>query len=676
MIDSISPEEAHPIAEQLYERARGLAPGAVLRALGLGRTATELLGLAVAEHVVSKNLVVCGGAQLSFQICLPLDSHQAWFASSQRLRRADLLRISYAVGMQGKQSILCIDVIEVKTWITVPDAAADAQLSATAALLKEALQPTSESQPDDAVFWRQELTQAIVSSAIRVGGIAKNFRVWGDNGIEIPSPVIDDARESLNSIDDGRYGELRIREVACHVEHGRGATDSVRITEDKLGRVLVRVDRNGLKNAFNSMRLGSSGLAAPHPVAINKAITAGLQDDSTTPTVNPNSKPSVVGTVAAPSPDTKLSLPASNIVGLGGTTNKKSDARGLGHAKLQARYQQLLDAFHEYDVKVEAPDEAAFQEGPGFWIARVRPPRRMPVARILDRLGEIKLRLDLPAEHLPRAYVSDGLVAIEIPKLEHERYSVKAENLWTGFTPMSGSFEIPVGEDIEGRPVVLDLANAPHVLIAGATNSGKSVALNTILEGLCQTYSPAEFRLHLVDPKQVELVRFEDKPHSEGSAVSFAEDAIEILKQSVEEMEVRYGLMRELHRERVRDLPSYNRQRPDRTLARRLIVLDEYADLVADEQHRREIEHLLKRLAQKGRAAGIHVIVATQRPSADIVNTAVRDNLPTRMALRVATASASRIILDEGGAEALAGRGDALLKTAQKTVRLQVALSA
>jgi len=177
----------------------------------------------------------------------------------------------------------------------------------------------------------------------------------------------------------------------------------------------------------------------------------------------------------------------------------------------------------------------------------------------------------------------------------------------------------------------------------------------------------------LVDPKGTELIDFEDDPHTDGPNGFDAADAVAILEQAVLEMESRYALMRPV---RARSLPDYNAiVGPQDRKPWVVVVLDEYADLTSDPDDKSQIEALLRRLTQKARAAGIHVIAATQRPSADVVSTTIRSNLPAQLALRVKTATDSRIILDEAGAETLAGQGDAFLRTARGLQRLQVAWS-
>ncbi len=346
--------------------------------------------------------------------------------------------------------------------------------------------------------------------------------------------------------------------------------------------------------------------------------------------------------------------------------------RGLSGTALGLRYQSVLDAFHEFRVPVTKPDDEYLDQGPAFYLVRVVPGTGVPVDRVMGRTADLKLRLQLPVELQIRTYLDRGAVVFEVPKQDDERYDVDAETLWARSEPFSDRLTVPVGEDIAGDVVSIDFSSSdtPHLLIAGTTGSGKSVALEErLLQGLCRQYGPEQLELHLVDPKGTELVNFEEDPHLQGQIGMDAEDAIALLNRAVEEMQRRYQLFKS---ERTRSLPEYNSAVTEtHRLPWWLVVLDEYADLTSDPQEKKDIEALLKRLAQKARAAGIHLIIATQRPSADVISSVVRSNLPAQIALRVRDATDSRVILGEAGAEALAGRGDAFLRTQKGLVRIQ-----
>lgn len=350
----------------------------------------------------------------------------------------------------------------------------------------------------------------------------------------------------------------------------------------------------------------------------------------------------------------------------------KARRGGLGEEELRIRYNQVVEVFDRHKVAVTPPETGAWQEGPGFYIFRFIPHPGVTVDKLTNRRDEIFLALALPSGFSIRTRSDRGSVLFEIPKIDEEKYGVDAKALWQRCPADPESLIAPLGADIEGNPVTIDLSSAdsPHLLVAGTTGSGKSVALDTILKGLIR-YDKDTLRLRLVDPKGTELVDFEEDPHLDGVIGMDAAEAIEILEETVEEMAVRYKDMKAI---RTRKLVEYNAKVDEADRKPWIvIVLDEYADLTSDPEEKKQIEALLKRLTQKARAAGIHVIAATQRPSADVISTTIRSNFPAQLALRVKTATDSRIILDETGAEALAGQGDAFLHTAKGTVRVQVA---
>ncbi len=224
--------------------------------------------------------------------------------------------------------------------------------------------------------------------------------------------------------------------------------------------------------------------------------------------------------------------------------------------------------------------------------------------------------------------------------------------------------ELALGKDISGAPVKIDLKDCPHLLIAGATGSGKSVCLNSIIVTLLYKVSPAELRFIMIDPKMVELKVYNGIPHLLTEVVTNPKDAILVLKYVVEEMEKRYHRLDEMG---VRDIDRYNikakkRMKRDESIELMpyiVVVIDEFADLMM--MVAREIEDLIVRLAQKARAVGIHLIIATQRPSVDVITGIIKANFPSRIAFQVASRIDSRTILDTIGAEKLLGKGDMLL---------------
>lgn len=273
-------------------------------------------------------------------------------------------------------------------------------------------------------------------------------------------------------------------------------------------------------------------------------------------------------------------------------------------------------------------------------------------------------------------------IGIEVPNSNREMVRLIELVETEAYRDPKGLISMAMGKDIAGRPVLTDLAKAPHMLVAGTTGSGKSVAINAMLLSMLLKYTPSQLRLILIDPKQLELSNYNDIPHLLTPVVTDMKDAASSLNWSVGEMERRYKLLAFM---KVRNLEAYNQKiteanergeelfdplwRPDdsalqqraprlKTMPMIVVVADEFADMIM--QVGKKAEELIQRLAQKSRAAGIHLILATQRPSVDVITGLIKANIPTRAALRVNSKVDSRTILDEGGAEYLLGHGDML----------------
>ncbi|MBE0696535.1 MAG: DUF87 domain-containing protein, partial [Anaerolineaceae bacterium] len=226
------------------------------------------------------------------------------------------------------------------------------------------------------------------------------------------------------------------------------------------------------------------------------------------------------------------------------------------------------------------------------------------------------------------------------------------------FTRLTSPLAIALGKDVSGQPVVADLSRMPHLLIAGTTGSGKSAFIAALAACLVINNQPEDMRIAMLDPKMVELVRFNGLPHLFGRVETAVDRMLGVLRWGLVEMDRRYRLLEEA---RTRDLETYNRKMVKRgqpKLPRIVIIVDELADLMmtAPEQ----TEHNLIRLAQMARATGIHLVVATQRPSTDVVTGLIKANFPARLAFSVASSIDSRVILDGSGAESLLGKGDML----------------
>lgn len=266
-------------------------------------------------------------------------------------------------------------------------------------------------------------------------------------------------------------------------------------------------------------------------------------------------------------------------------------------------------------------------------------------------LSAQRLRIEAPVP-------GKSYVGIEIPNPNSADVQLRPLIESEAYYRVNSPLALTLGRDVSGRPVVADLASMPHLLIAGTTGSGKSVCITALTACLVMNNSPEELKLAMIDPKRVELMRFNGLPHLMGRVETEIDRILGVLRWATTEMDFRYKL---LERARARNIDSYNhkmKRQGKRVLPKIVVVIDEMADLMMSAPD--QTEHALVRLAQKARAIGIHLILATQRPSTDVVTGLIKANFPTRISFTVATSIDSRVILDTGGAETLLGRGDML----------------
>jgi len=295
------------------------------------------------------------------------------------------------------------------------------------------------------------------------------------------------------------------------------------------------------------------------------------------------------------------------------------------------------------------------------------------VSQIVALSNDIARALKAPSVRVVAPIPGKNTIGIEVPNIDKENVRLKELLTISGYRP--GKMELPLflGKDASGRPLISDLAKMPHLLIAGTTGSGKSVCLNSIVMSLLMTQRPDAVKLILVDPKMVEMSLFKDVPHLMCPIVTDMARAEMILDWAATKMDERYELLAEAG---VRNIAAYNRLTREELdelfqpasdeerakipypLPHIIIIIDELADLMMTSA--KEVEHHLSRLAQKSRAVGLHIIVATQRPEAKVVTGLIKSNLPCRIAFRVASRMDSRIVLDQNGGEVLMGQGDML----------------
>ena len=345
-----------------------------------------------------------------------------------------------------------------------------------------------------------------------------------------------------------------------------------------------------------------------------------------------------------------------------------------------ARLSELLEIkLQEFNVKAKVVEA---QPGPVVTRFELDLAPGVKASKVTNISRDLARSMSMASVRVVEVIPGKPYIGIEVPNSTREMVRLIELLTIPAFTDPNSILSMAMGKDISGNPVIADLGKAPHMLVAGTTGSGKSVAVNSMILSMLLKYTPDELRLILIDPKQLELANYNDIPHLLTPVVTDMKDAVSALNWCVNEMERRYKLMSFL---KIRKLSDYNRKveeaiangedlidptwkASDSVVGERaprltplpsiVIVADEFADMIM--QVGKKAEEMITRLAQKSRAAGIHLLLATQRPSVDVITGLIKANIPTRVALRVNSKIDSRTILDAGGAEDLLGHGDML----------------
>ena len=346
--------------------------------------------------------------------------------------------------------------------------------------------------------------------------------------------------------------------------------------------------------------------------------------------------------------------------------NQKQDKANAGDVEANAK--TIQETFENFNIDVEM--EGA-NIGPRVTQYTLKPQAGVKLTKIAAL--ENNLALDLAAQSIRIEAPIPGkkAVGIEVPNVRPATVrmaSILGSNEWVDYKNPLG---IVIGKDISGSPIIGSLDKMPHLLVAGQTNSGKSVMINSVLTSLLYRNSPSDLKLILVDPKHVELSPYNDIPHLLTGVITEPEKCISALKWAVAEMERRYRTLAEAKK---RNINEYNQLKKDEGMPYIVIVIDELADLMM--MAARDVEALIVRIAQKARAVGIHLVIATQRPSVDVITGLIKANIPARVAFTTTSQVDSRTIIDMMGAEKLLGMGDMLFSTADmpKPKRVQGAL--
>ncbi len=460
-----------------------------------------------------------------------------------------------------------------------------------------------------------------------------------------PKAIINRLRSLNNNVSEEQANNSKVMKEAQAADGPKAST----VGELKLNAGVPTLDAAESKKAARLSSLKSS--VAPDKVAEEQAALVSAAD--------PNWE--------APSLD---------------LLEKKQSPADAGDVQHNA--QVIQDTLGEFNINVEM--EGA-NIGPKVTQYTLKPPAGVKLTRISALETNLALNLAAQSLRIEAPIPGQRAVGIEVPNRKAADVRLRGileSKEWTSTREPLG---FAIGKDISGEAVVGRLNKMPHLLIAGQTGSGKSVMINTLLTSLLYRNSPSEMKLILVDPKQVEMAPYEDIPHLLTPVITEPEKTISALKWAVNEMERRYKLLAE---EKVRDIASYNKkvqsggtkiavedeegrkqQVEEGNMPYVVIVIDELADLMMVAA--RDVEALIVRLAQKARAVGIHLVLATQRPSVDVITGLIKANVPARIAFTVASQIDSRTILDQIGAEKLLGQGDMLMKTAEmgKPKRIQ-----
>jgi len=349
---------------------------------------------------------------------------------------------------------------------------------------------------------------------------------------------------------------------------------------------------------------------------------------------------------------------------------KEPDKKTLkGTEMSKALGDKLVETLASFNIKANL---LSYSVGPVITRYELQPAQGVRVNRITSLSDDIALALAAPRVRIEAPIPGKSAIGIEIPNKETVPVLLREVLESTEFKQGGGSLRFGLGKDIAGKVICADLDKMPHLLIAGSTGSGKSVCINDIILSFIYSKKPKDLKLIMVDPKKVELRVYSGLPHLFTSVVTDPKKAANALKWAVTEMDQRYLKMSQIN---ARDLNRYNalQQEEADKLPRLVIIIDELADLMMVAA--KDVEESICRIAQLGRAAGIHLIVATQRPSADIITGLIKANIPSRIALAVSSSIDSRVIMDTSGAEKLLGRGDMLFHAngASKPIRAQAA---
>jgi hypothetical protein len=613
-------------------------------------------------------------------VVISLDGHLArqWLGQRDDNRRTDLLGFRKA-----EDGTVHIDIIEVKSYTAsrrdeVDSSEAAGQLRVVARLLDGILH-----QPGDLLHdRRRELLRLQL------------FR----EGLADAHTIDADWVHNLSAVLDGEHpAQLDLVLIEVDLDQNEPLRDETFASAATNGSDVDRLPIRRVRLSEPSIRRYLGGLLPqPDDTASNTEVMAGTDPGAA---VDPDA-PMTVSSPDSPMLDVAPSAEAadatdaaagvvgaadSGVVAAPATPAATPDAPGgvvdLGFApsaaeleRIAAKAREIYRALSDLGIRVSGKVDADLADiGPSIVRYKIRLIPGERVASLQSRARDLMRELAVEREPIIDNLAGTSFVHLDLPRPERHTALLRPVLEDASRTGAPRRYSVPAGVTPDGAIEWLNITELPHMLVAGSTNSGKSVFLYSLILGLAQLHTPDELQLVLVDPKRTDFLFFGRLPHLHGRGlITDAEEAVAELRRLIdEEMEERTRLLEEAM---FHNIHSYNARHPDAPIRPIVVVIDEFADLadvLGGGERRADFDLALRRLAQRARSVGIHLVIATQRPTVDVVNGTLKANLPCRVSFRLASGVDSRTILDEGGAEHLLGRGDMLLKRDGAIRRLQ-----
>ncbi len=499
------------------------------------------------------------------------------------------------------------------------------------------------------------LTGTSVSALAR--GIGHALRVvffGGVRGGEATARTVADGRDRWRERREERTAETKAAATDVMADYPEGDEDfepTIALADEPADDDIFAP---GLFDADTEVDLVDDGVAEPEPQpALTEPEPEPSPEALSAPEEEPPPNPTPMGNLrgVTTSEEIDYKVPSPRVLERG-----KGD-KGPDPRDQQATGRKLIEALGHFGVEAKI---IGVVSGPHVSLYELRLAPGIKVKKVTELANDLAYALASTDIRILAPIPGKQAIGVEVPNAR--RRMVRLGDIYAGRPAKASPLVAWLGKGIDGNAVWTDIAKMPHVLVAGTTGSGKSACVNAMLSSILMASSPNEVRLVLVDPKQVELNHYEHVPHLLTPVVTSPRLAANVLANLLTEMETRYGVMSQARARNLEELNRIRRKAGEAPLPHILCVIDELADLMMVAPA--EVEDAIIRLAQKSRATGIHLVLATQRPSTDIITGTIKVNIPSRIAFAVSSQTDSRVILDQGGAEALLGQGDMLFRGA------------